>query len=36
MQQLKQHFKALREELRAQAYEEEPEGDDIDIDNMTY
>jgi hypothetical protein len=34
VRQLKEHFKALREEMKAMS--EEEEGDDIDIDNMTY
>jgi hypothetical protein len=35
VKQLREHFKALREELRNMSIEE-PEGDDIDIDNMSY
>lgn len=35
IRQLREHFKALREEMKNMAFEEEQE-DDIDIDNMTY
>jgi hypothetical protein len=34
VRQLREHFKALREQLGEMMYEEE--GDDVDIDNMTY
>lgn len=34
IRQLREHFKALREELGEMEYEDE--GDDIDIDNMSY
>jgi seryl-tRNA synthetase len=36
VKQLKEHFKALREELKNVNFEEEEQEDDIDIDNMSY
>jgi hypothetical protein len=34
VRQLREHFRALREQLGEMMYEDE--GDDVDIDNMTY
>ena len=36
VKQLREHFKALKEEIRQNMVQEDDEEDDVDIDNMTY